>query len=74
MTKTTKELWRRKLTSRKFWISVAGLIGSLCAAIGFRDTVAAQVTSIITAGGVIVAYVFGESIADASGSEKNRTE
>lgn len=65
MKQETKELLLRKLTSRKFWLTVAGLIGTFCASVGFGDTVAARVTSIITAGGLIIAYVFGESLADA---------
>lgn len=66
MKQTTKDTLWRKLTSRKFWLTVAGLVGTLCAAIGFGDTLAAKITSIITAGGLIVAYIFGESLTDAA--------
>lgn len=71
MKQTTKELYLRKLTSRKFWLTVAGLIGAFCAAVGFGDTVAAQVTAIITAGGLIIAYVFGESLTDSAAVKTN---
>ena len=66
MKQTTKDTLWRKLTSRKFWLTVAGLVGTLCAAIGFGDTLAAKITSVITAGGLIVAYIFGESLTDAA--------
>ena len=66
MKQETKNALFRKLTSRKFWLTIAGLIGTLCAAIGFGDTLAAKITSIITAGGLIIAYVFGESLTDAA--------
>lgn len=66
MKQTTKETLWRKLTSRKFWLTVAGLVGTLCAAIGFGDTLAAKITSVITAGGLIIAYIFGESLTDAA--------
>ena len=69
MKQETKNVLFRKLTSRKFWLTIAGLIGTLCAAIGFGDTLAAKITSIITAGGLIIAYVFGESLTDAAYAE-----
>ena len=69
MKQETKNALFRKLTSRKFWLTIAGLIGTLCAAIGFGDTLAAKITSIITAGGLIIAYVFGESLTDAAYAE-----
>lgn len=72
LNQTQKEQLFRKLTSRKFWLTTAGLIASLCAAIGCGDALAARVSAIITAGGIVVAYVFGESLADASGASTDR--
>ena len=58
--------WKRKLTSRKFWVAVIGFVTPLMLAFGVSEAMAAQVTSIITAGGVLIAYIIGEGMADAA--------
>lgn len=58
--------WKRKLTSRKFWVAVIGFVTPLMLAFGASEAMAAQVTSIITAGGVLIAYIIGEGMADAA--------
>ncbi len=57
---------KEKLCSRKFWLAVAGFVCAVCALFGVPTSEAAQVTSVITAGGVVVAYILGESMIDAS--------
>lgn len=57
--------WKRKLTSRKLWLAVVGFIGPLLLAFGVAEEVATQVTSIIMAGGSVIAYIIGEGLADA---------
>lgn len=57
--------WKRKLTSRKFWMAVAGFIGPLLLAFGASEAVAAQVTALIMSGAAVVAYVIGEGLVDA---------
>ena len=54
--------WKRKLTSRKFWLAVAGFVGPLMLAFGASEAVASQVTALIMAG---VAYIIGEGMVDA---------
>lgn len=64
--------WTRKLTSRKFWISIASFVAMLLVALGHSDEVATQVTSLIMAGATVIGYVIGEGLADyanASGME-----
>lgn len=58
--------WKRKLTSRKFWVTVATFVSMLIVAFGYAESVATQVASIIVAGGAVVAYILGEGYADAA--------
>ena len=63
--------WKRKLTSRKFWVAVIGFVTALMVGFGVCEGTATQVTAIITAGATLIAYIVGEGIVDASG--KNET-
>ena len=57
--------WKQKLTSRKFWSAVAGFIVPLLLAFGVSDSNITQVTALIMSGGTLIAYIFGEGLADA---------
>ena len=57
----------RKLTSRKFWVAVAGFITPLLLAFGVAETTVTQVTAIIMAGADVVAYLIAEGMADSAG-------
>ena len=58
--------WMRKLTSRKFWCALAGFVSLMLTAFRVADTTAAQVTELLMAGGLLVAYVLAEGWTDAS--------
>lgn len=60
--------WKRKLTSRKFWMSVCSFVSMLILAAGGTESKAAQVTALIMAGASVVAYVIAEGMTDAAGS------
>lgn len=64
--------WKRKLTSRKFWVAIAGFVSGLLFAFG-KGEVAETVTGIIMSGASIIAYIIGEGLIDASnvGNEVN---
>lgn len=62
----TKEDWIRKLTSRKFWIAVAGLITGLVGFLKNPTTDAEAITALIMALGSVVAYVIAEGLVDAA--------
>ncbi len=47
---------KEKLCSRKFWLAVAGFVCAVGALFGLSESVTAQITAVITAGGVVVAY------------------
>lgn len=59
--------WIRKLTSRKFWLSVASFVSMLIITLGGAESVATQVTGLIMAGATVIGYVIGEGLADSSG-------
>lgn len=58
--------WKRKLTSRKLWVSVASFVSMLIVALGGAESQATQVTALIMAGASVVAYVIGEGLTDAA--------
>ncbi len=58
--------WKRKLTSRKFWVSVAGFAAGLIVAFGGKQSTADTVSGCILSGAAVVGYVVGEGLTDAS--------
>lgn len=58
--------WKKKLSSRKFWVAVTGFVTAILVVFKFDDLTIQQVSAIITAGGVLVAYILGESYVDAN--------
>lgn len=69
--------WKRKLTSRKFWMALASFISMLVIYFGHSETEGSQIASLIMAGGAVIAYIIGEGLADQGGfilPEDNETE
>lgn len=68
--------WTRKLTSRKFWVSIASFVAMLLIALGAPEDTATQVTSLIMAGATVIGYVIGEGLADAgnAGTDTEKIE
>ena len=62
---------KRKLTSRKFWVALAGFVAGLIVAFGGTDATAAQVTALIMSGASVVAYIIGEGLIDAAGTKED---
>lgn len=63
--------WQRKLTSRKFWLSVASFVSLLIIALGGAENTATQVSALIMAGATVIGYVIGEGLADAGNKGEN---
>lgn len=57
--------WKRKLTSRKFWMAIATFASMLLIYFGKSESEAAQVAALIMAGGTVIAYIIGEGLIDA---------
>ena len=63
------ETVKKKLSSRKLWSALIGVAVSLMAMFGIDDMTAGQITSLISAVGVLVAYIFAEGMVDAGRDE-----
>lgn len=61
--------WRRKLTSRKFWMAICGLITGIMVAFKVDSNTISEVSGIIMAAASVVAYIIGEGLADAANAE-----
>lgn len=57
--------WRRKLTSRKLWVAVAGFVTGLMIYMGHTEAEASQVAALILSGASVLAYCIGEGLADS---------
>ena len=57
--------WKRKLTSRKFWMAVTAFITLLLMAFGVAENTVTQIVAIVMAGADVVAYVIAEGLVDA---------
>ena len=63
--------WKRKLTSRKWWTSLASFISMMIVACGGTQDRAVQITAIIMAGASVIGYTIGEGLADSKGGNEN---
>lgn len=55
--------WKRKLTSRKFWLAVAGFVTGVV--LIFTEGITEETSKgVVMALGSVVAYIVGEGIAD----------
>ena len=63
--------WKRKLTSRKLWISLAGFVAGLIIIFGGTQDVADKVTGAIMSGAAVIGYAIGEGLVDAAAAKKN---
>lgn len=54
-----------KLTSRKFWLSIASFVSMIMIYHGAAENSATEVAAIIGAFGTIISYLFAEGISDA---------
>ena len=61
--------WKRKLTSRKFWAAVVGLITPIMIAAGAGDNEITQVVAIVMGGATLNAYIIGEGLVDSASTD-----
>ena len=57
--------WKKKLTSRKFWMAIVGFVTPLLLAFGVAEAEVTQIVAIIMAGADVVAYIIAEGLVDA---------
>ena len=66
--------WKKKLSSRKFWLAVVGFITSLLVAFNVDSGSVEQITSIIMSGATLIAYIISEGFIDANRSDNNENQ
>ena len=66
--------WKQKLSSRRFWAAVAGFVTALGAAFGIDTMTTNQIVAVISALGILAAYIIGESCVDASRAGDTKDE
>lgn len=62
----TKQDWLRKISSRKFWMALAGLVTGIVNFLKQPTTDAEAITSLILALGSVTAYIIAEGWVDAA--------
>lgn len=62
--------WKRKLSSRKLWIAIAGFISGLILALGGKESTAVTVSGCILQGAAVIGYLLAEGLTDVAGVEK----
>ncbi len=63
--------WKRKLTSRKLWIAVAGFVAGLIVIFGGSQEIADKISGAILSGAAVVGYIVGEGLTDAANVGKD---
>lgn len=58
--------WKRKLTSRKFWIAIVGLVSGLLMAFKVDGDTVKTISGVIMSAASVIAYTIGEGLADAA--------
>ena len=65
---------KAKLTSRKFWIAVAGLVCSACVLFGVDELTIEKLTALVSALGVLATYILTEGYIDSKRIKKDEGE
>lgn len=63
--------WRRKLSSRKFWVALGGFVTAILVAVNYTEAEIAQVTAIISAFSTLIIYILTEGYVDGKREENN---
>ena len=65
--------WKKKLTSRKLWVAVAGLVSGLVLAFKGSAELAETISGCVMAVASVIAYIVGEGLTDAAYANSNST-
>lgn len=57
---------KRKLTSRKFWITVAAFVYQVIYSTKWADTTVGTIVGVVMSAAIALGYIIGESVIDAS--------
>ena len=64
--------WKRKLTSRKLWVAVAGFAAGLAVIFGGTSDTADKISGSILSGAAILGYILGEGLTDCANADTNK--
>ena len=59
--------WKRKLSSRKLWAAVVGVVTGLAMVFGLDENTVSTVAGAVVSAASVVAYVLAEGKVDAEG-------
>lgn len=62
--------WKRKLSSRKLWAAVAGVVTGLAMVFGLDQGVISNVAGAVVSAVSVVTYIIAEGRVDAEGVKK----
>ena len=62
----TKVDWRRKLTSRKFWVAIIGFSTAMLTVLNINSLTIEHIAAIISALGTLVSYIISEGMTDVA--------
>ena len=63
--------WKKKLSSRKFWAAISGVVISVMVAFNADAGSQEKVAGVITATGTLAIYMLAEGSADKAAVKKN---
>lgn len=63
--------WKRKLSSRKFWAAVSGVVIAVMMAMGKNAESQERVAGVISSVGVLAVYIVSEGAVDKAAAEKS---
>lgn len=58
--------WKRKLTSRKFWVAVVSLVSGIMLLFKLDGETVDKICGVIMSLGSVIAYAIGEGLVDAA--------
>lgn len=62
--------WKAKLTSRKFWMAIIGLVSGILLAFRVDSETVETVSGVIMSGASVIAYIIGEGMIDAAAARE----
>lgn len=58
--------WKRKLSSRKLWLAIAGFVSGLMVFFGRTESEATQVSALIMSAASVISYIISEGLIDSA--------
>ncbi|HNX63940.1 MAG TPA: hypothetical protein PKI60_01970 [Oscillospiraceae bacterium] len=66
--------WKQKLSSRKFWAAIAGIVTAILIILNTDELTIERTAALISAEGTLIAYILTEGSIDESSVKENENE